>query len=253
MRMTDSCHRIIQQHRRISDRFYVRIFNFKIKKSNFVSFWKLDPPKETTEDKPPPKPLSSSISLSPPRSRYRKGEVSRPLTKLPKHSNSCSTIYVDDSTVSQPNCKAMMKCVSIAIHSHIVHRKSNKSMSIFDEKLHPLSVNFEFHRQKIEILRLFLQKERVPEDYDTVNPDQRIIYRFLRTLFTAAQLTAECAIVTLVYLERVLSYGELDLCPSNWRRLVLGAVMLASKVWDDQAVWNVDFCQILRDITVNEM
>lgn len=108
-------------------------------------------------------------------------------------------------------------------------------MSIFDEKLHPLS------------------KERVPEDYDTVNPDQRIIYRFLRTLFTAAQLTAECAIVTLVYLERVLSYGELDLCPSNWRRLVLGAVMLASKVWDDQAVWNVDFCQILRDITVNEM
>jgi len=195
----------------------------------------LYPPKETTEDKPPPKPLSSSISLSPPRSRYRKGEVSRPLTKLPKHSNSCSTIYVDDSTVSQPNCKAMMKCVSIAIHSHIVHRKSNKSMSIFDEKLHPLS------------------KERVPEDYDTVNPDQRIIYRFLRTLFTAAQLTAECAIVTLVYLERVLSYGELDLCPSNWRRLVLGAVMLASKVWDDQAVWNVDFCQILRDITVNEM
>jgi hypothetical protein len=60
---------------------------------------------------------------------------------LQKHWNSCSTIYVDDSTVSQPNWKAMIKCVSIAIHSHILHRKSNKTMSIFDEKLHPLTVN----------------------------------------------------------------------------------------------------------------
>lgn len=60
--------------------------------------------------------------------------------RLQKHSNSCSTIYVDDSTVSQPNWKAMIKCVSIAIHSHILHRKSSKTMNIFDEKLHPLTV-----------------------------------------------------------------------------------------------------------------
>ena len=47
-------------------------------------------------------------------------------------------------------------------------------------------------------------------DYDKYNPDHRQIYKFIRTLFNAAQLTAECAIITLVYLERLLTYAEVS-------------------------------------------
>ena len=51
----------------------------------------------------------------------------------------------------------------------------------------------------------------MPVDYDKYNPDHRQIYKFIRTLFNAAQLTAECAIITLVYLERLLTYAEVDM------------------------------------------
>ncbi|KAK7893196.1 hypothetical protein WMY93_022348 [Mugilogobius chulae] len=154
---------------------------------------------------------------------------------LTKKYSSCSTIFIDDSTVSQPNLKSTIKCVALAIYYHIKNRDSNRSLDIFDEKKHPLS------------------REKVPDDYSVVDPEHKLIYRFIRTLFSSAQLTAECAIVTLVYLERLLTYAEMDICPSNWKRIVLGAILLASKVWDDQAVWNVDYCQILKDITVEDM
>uniref|UniRef100_A0A673L466 Cyclin-Y-like n=1 Tax=Sinocyclocheilus rhinocerous TaxID=307959 RepID=A0A673L466_9TELE len=151
--------------------------------------------------------------------------------------SSCSTIFLDDSTVSQPNLKYTIKCVALAIYYHIKNRNVDGRMllDIFDEKLHPLS------------------KLEMPSDYDKHDPEQKQIYKFVRTLFSAAQLTAECAIVTLVYLERLLTYAEIDICPANWKRIVLGAILLASKVWDDQAVWNVDYCQILKDITVEDM
>lgn len=152
-----------------------------------------------------------------------------------KKSSSCSTIYLDDSTVSQPNLKNTVKCVSLAIYYHIKNRQSDRRIEIFDERSHPLT------------------SEGVPEDYDRHNPEHRQIYKFVRTLFNAAQLTAECAIITLVYLERLLTYAELDIASCNWKRIVLGAILLASKVWDDQAVWNVDYCQILKDITVEDM
>lgn len=152
-----------------------------------------------------------------------------------KKSSSCSTIFLDDSTVSQPNLKNTVKCVSLAIYYHIKNRQYDRRLDIFDEKLHPLTL------------------DPVPDDYDTHNPEHRQIYKFVRTLFNAAQLTAECAIITLVYLERLLTYAELDVAPCNWKRMVLGAILLASKVWDDQAVWNVDYCQILKDITVEDM
>ncbi|XP_062413666.1 cyclin-Y-like isoform X2 [Pungitius pungitius] len=139
--------------------------------------------------------------------------------------SSCSTIFLDENTVSQPHLKNTIKW----------EPEGGTVQDIFDEKLHPLT------------------KSEVPADYDQRHPEQKQIYRFVRTLFSSAQLTAECAIVTLIYLERLLTYAEIAIGPGNWKRMVLGAILLASKVWDDQAVWNVDYCQILKDVAVEDM
>uniref|UniRef100_A0A8C5R300 Cyclin Y like 1 n=1 Tax=Leptobrachium leishanense TaxID=445787 RepID=A0A8C5R300_9ANUR len=192
------------------------------------------------ESNPSDHPRASTIFLSKSQTDVREKRKSNHINhvspgQLTKKYSSCSTIFLDDSTVSQPNLRSTIKCVTLAIYYHIKNRDSDRSLDIFDEKLHPLT------------------REEVTDEYCKHDPEHKHIYRFVRTLFSAAQLTAECAIVTLVYLERLLTYAEIDICPSNWKRIVLGAILLSSKVWDDQAVWNVDYCQILKDITVEDM
>uniref|UniRef100_A0A8D2JN72 Cyclin-Y-like protein 2 n=1 Tax=Sciurus vulgaris TaxID=55149 RepID=A0A8D2JN72_SCIVU len=195
------------------------------------------------ESNPSDHPRASTIFLSKSQTDVHEKRKSNHLNhvspgQLTKKYSSCSTIFLDDSTVSQPNLRTTIKCVTLAIYYHIKNRDANRSLDIFDERSHPLT------------------GEKVPEEYFKHDPEHKFIYRFVRTLFSAAQLTAECAIVTLVYLERVLTYAEIDICPTNWKIIVLGAILLAFKVWDDQAVWNVDYCQILKDLTdedINEM
>ncbi|XP_018089735.1 cyclin-Y-like protein 1-B isoform X1 [Xenopus laevis] len=210
------------------------------------------------ECNPSDHPQASTIFLSKSQTDVREKRKSNHINhvspgQLTKKYSSCSTIFLDDSTVSQPNLRSTIKCVTLAIYYHIKNRDSDRSLDIFDEKLHPLtdaaSVTPILKAGKMQKRK----REEVTDDYCKHDPDHKHIYRFVRTLFSAAQLTAECAIVTLVYLERLLTYAEIDICPSNWKRIVLGAILLASKVWDDQAVWNVDYCQILKDITVEDM
>lgn len=68
--------------------------------------------------------------------------------------SSCSTIFIDDSTVSQPNLKNTIRAVALAVYFHIKNRnrgingsvyppdeQDDRLVEIFDEKLHPLSVS----------------------------------------------------------------------------------------------------------------
>lgn len=80
-------------------------------------------------------------------------------------------------------------------------------------------------------------KRRMPND-------KHALYRYILNIFVDAQLTCECIIMSMVYLDRVLMALNIDLTPRNLRPLILCSFLLASKVWDDVSMWNVDFCEI---------
>ncbi|KAM3172240.1 hypothetical protein ACTXT7_014964 [Hymenolepis weldensis] len=60
----------------------------------------------------------------------------------------------------------------------------------------------------------------------------------------------ECA--PMVYLERLISSLEMYVVAWSWRRQLLACILIASKVLDDQAVWNADYCQLLKDVHVED-
>ena len=54
----------------------------------------------------------------------------------------------------------------------------------------------------------------------------------------------ECCIICLVYVNRLIAFTEIPLLPTNWRPLVLCALLVAQKVWDDRYLSNADFAYI---------
>lgn len=82
-------------------------------------------------------------------------------------------------------------------------------------------------------------------------PTTQEVYDFARELFLKAQLGAECIIVSLVYIERLMETAGVVLLVNNWRTIVLCALLLASKVWQDLSSWNVEFSIVYPQYTLD--
>ena len=63
----------------------------------------------------------------------------------------------------------------------------------------------------------------------------------------------EIPILCLVYIERFLTKSGVLMNFSNWKRLTLISLILASKIWDDDSLENVHFPQVMSDISLKEI
>jgi len=168
----------------------------------------------------------------------------KPISAIPQHMlregfsrqkhNSTSSLYIN-STISQPDNDELLKCMATAVLYHIEKGVSSLNKTFYDI----------FNEEKIPIQKSKVDCRKMP-DVDT-------IYKFLNMIFKAERLDSECAIMCLAYIERIIALTGLTMDPTNWRRIVLSALILASKVWEDQSVWNVDFLPVFDNLTAQDL
>jgi hypothetical protein len=82
---------------------------------------------------------------------------------------------------------------------------------IFNEVLHPIN------NDKVD-------SKKVPT-FD-------LVFDFLNSIYRAERLAPECLVMCLAYIDRMLQSTPIRMHASNWRRLILSSLILASKVWE---------------------
>ena len=75
-------------------------------------------------------------------------------------------------------------------------------------------------------------------------PTESEIYEFAHQLFKSVQLSSECSIVGLIYVERLMETAKVPLLADTWRPIFMCGLLMASKVWQDLSSWNIEFASV---------
>lgn len=169
------------------------------------------------------------------------------------------------STITRPNYEDILKRVTIVIHQHIQRCEQRlakatpetyneglfhvKQMEKFSEELFT-TPQYVYHFVRAPIARMgFLYGIRkLSSQYST--PTLQEVHTFLSDLFVKAQLSAECSIVCLIYVERLMETANVPIVGRTWRPCLLCGLLLASKVWQDLGSWNSEISQIYPQYTI---
>ncbi|ORX52414.1 hypothetical protein DM01DRAFT_326677 [Hesseltinella vesiculosa] len=98
-----------------------------------------------------------------------------------------------------------------------------------------------------------------PSDYNeklfSAKPtsEWRDVFNQMAYVFDKGELTSEHAIITMIYIDRMLENTKQQLCEVNWRLILLAGLITCVKVWDDCAVYNLDFVQIFPELDIQQV
>jgi len=93
-------------------------------------------------------------------------------------------------------------------------------LKFFDETIHPLNKK---------------------STASSVVPELENIICLVQDIVDKSHIANEALIMSIIYIERIIRNCNLIVFPSYWRRLVLGVIILALKVWEERVVLNSEF------------
>jgi len=146
--------------------------------------------------------------------------------------NSTETMFIED-ILHRPDVDQLVRCMA-----KVISLKIKQNLPVKDKILIPI---FEEKNYSSAILPRKL--------YEFSSNDREAnSEEFLTKIFYSRKLPAECAIVAVVYIDKLIEVTQLTLHDGNWRIIVFIALLLANKVWAEYAVWNEDFLQVFSTI-----
>ena len=152
--------------------------------------------------------------------------------------NTGGTIYVK-STMANPDVEATIKCVCGVYRAHMVQaseqRSSNSPVSVMGKPL-DMEVFHDLYHLPPERKLSKQQREALPNLSDIVE--------FYQEFYRRSQMEHDTIIMSLIYVERLIKTANVSPSPENWRSILFSCMVLASKVWDDLSMWNIDFSNV---------
>jgi hypothetical protein len=164
-------------------------------------------------------------------------------------------------TLQRPNFRDALRRVAMIIHQHVVKIEGrfdgqSDTKLATDDGLFKASMRDLFNEDsyctptyKCTMVRIpmarpsmtyGLRKIRVMHEI----PSETEIYEFAHQLFNSVQLSSECSIVCLIYVERLMEVAKVPLLACTWRPIFMCGLLLASKVWQDLSSWNIEFASV---------
>mmetsp|Transcript_2242 Transcript_2242/g.3145 ORF Transcript_2242/g.3145 Transcript_2242/m.3145 type:complete len:787 (+) Transcript_2242:88-2448(+) len=191
----------------------------------------------------------SSLPKDPEEAEPKQLPISKP-APIHMRRNTGGTIYLK-STMTNPNVEATIKCVCGVFRAHILqafgkrHQRSYLTqphlaeiIPVFNDFTTTPSLSNHHHHQQ--------QQLQLNNSANMKIPSLDEICMFYQDFYKRSQMEHDTIIMSLIYVERLIkeTHGALSPTPQNWMSVLFSCMVLASKVWDDLSMWNIDFSNV---------